>query len=89
MNMEHIMATTSLSLGPYWENFIKQQIQTGRYGSASEVVRDALRGMESEAQKLEVLRAHLAEGARQADAGEFVEHFSFESLMAETDLEEE
>lgn len=39
------MATTSLSLGEHWEVFIKNEIATGRYGSASEVVRDALRHM--------------------------------------------
>ena len=36
------MATTSLSLGEHWEVFIKNEISSGRYGSASEVVRDAL-----------------------------------------------
>ena len=40
------MATTSLSLGEHWEAFIKNEISSGRYGSASEVVRDALRAME-------------------------------------------
>ncbi len=40
------MATPSLSLGEHWEVFIKNEIASGRYGSASEVVRDALRGME-------------------------------------------
>ena len=40
------MANTSLTLGEHWEVFIKSQIASGRYGSASEVVRDALRHME-------------------------------------------
>ena len=79
------MATTSLSLGPYWENFIKQQIQSGRYGSASEVVRDALRGMETYKQKLEALRAHLDEGARQIDDGMFETDFSISRLNDELD----
>ena len=54
------MATTSLSLGEHWEVFIKNEISSGRYGSASEVVRDALRSMEERKSKLEALRAHLA-----------------------------
>ena len=40
------MATTSLSLGEHWEEFIKNERSSGRYSSASEVVRDALRAME-------------------------------------------
>lgn len=36
------MANTSLTLGEYWEVLIKNQVVSGRYGSASEVVRDAL-----------------------------------------------
>ena len=55
------MATTSLSLGEHWEVFIKNEISSGRYGSASEVVRDALRTMEERKSKLEALRAHLSE----------------------------
>ncbi|MES9824180.1 MAG: type II toxin-antitoxin system ParD family antitoxin [Candidatus Thiodiazotropha endolucinida] len=35
------MATTSLRLGKHWEVFIKNEIANGRYGSTSEVVRDA------------------------------------------------
>ena len=81
------MATTSLSLGEHWESFIKRQIANGRYGSASEVVRDALRDMEIREAKLEALRAHLDEGARQADAGEFVDDFSVEKLIEELDAE--
>ena len=47
------MATTSLSLGEHWEVFIKNEIASGRYGSASEVVWDALRGMEERKSKRE------------------------------------
>ncbi len=79
------MATTSLSLGEHWEVFIKNEIASGRYGSASEVVRDALRGMEERKSKLEALRAHLSEGATQARKGEFVENYSLENVMANLD----
>ena len=66
------MATTSLSLGEHWEVFIKNEVASGRYGSASEVVRDALRTLEERKTKLAALRIHLAEGAAQAERGEFV-----------------
>jgi len=81
------MATTSLSLGKHWEVFIKNEISSGRYGSASEVVRDALRSMEEHKSKLEALRAHLSEGATQAQNGLFVENFSVNSLINELDAE--
>ena len=81
------MATTSLSLGEHWEVFIKNEIASGRYGSASEVVRDALRHMEDYNSRLAALRAHLAEGEAQAKKGEFVEDFSMEGLLTELDQE--
>jgi antitoxin ParD1/3/4 len=81
------MATTSLSLGEHWEVFIKNEIATGRYGSASEVVRDALRHMEEHNARLAALREHLAEGEAQAHRGEFVENYSLQGLLAEMDRE--
>jgi antitoxin ParD1/3/4 len=81
------MATTSLSLGEHWEVFIKNEIASGRYGSASEVVRDALRHMEERNARLTALRAHLAEGEAQARRGEFVADYSLEGLLAELDRE--
>ncbi|WP_445010521.1 type II toxin-antitoxin system ParD family antitoxin [Vreelandella stevensii] len=81
------MATTSLSLGEHWEAFIKNEVSSGRYGSASEVVRDALRAMEERKSKLEALRTHLAQGAEQANAGEFVDDFSMDALINDLDNE--
>lgn len=77
------MASTSLSLGPHWEHFIKEEISSGRYGSASEVVRDALRQLEDRQQQLAALRAHLATGAAQAARGEFVEKDSLQDLLTD------
>ena len=81
------MATTSLSLGEHWEVFIKNEISSGRYGSASEVVRDALRAMEERKGKVEALRAHLAQGAEQAKARDFVDNFSMDTLITDLDNE--
>ncbi|MDC7684741.1 type II toxin-antitoxin system ParD family antitoxin [Asticcacaulis sp. BYS171W] len=80
------MASTSLSLGDHWEAFIKTEVNSGRYGSASEVVRDGLRALEDRKTKLEALRAHLAEGAEQARRGEFVD-YDLDSFIAEMDDE--
>lgn len=81
------MANTSLTLGEHWEKFIKNEIASGRYGSASEVVRDGLRALEERKSKLEALRAHLAEGAAQAADGAFVKDYSIETVISELDQE--
>lgn len=79
------MATTSLSLGEHWEVFIKNEIASGRYGSASELVRDALRHLEERHSKLNALRAHLAEGAMQARNSEFVDDYSIDKVISDLD----
>lgn len=79
------MATTSLTLGKHWEQFIKNEVASGRYASASEVVRDALRVLEVRQTKLNALRAFLAEGATQAETRRFVDNFSMDDLVREMD----
>jgi antitoxin ParD1/3/4 len=58
---------SSYVIGEHFEEFIKAQIQQGRYASASEVIRDGLRSLEDRekfrAVKLEVLRAEIQKGA--------------------------
>ena len=76
------MATTSLTLSEHWETFIKREIDSGRYSSASEVVRAALRELEDKGKRLEALRQHLAEGAEQAAKRDFVEDFDIEDVIA-------
>ena len=76
------MATTSLSLGEHWEEFIKGEIKSGRYSSASEVVRAALRELEDRGRRLEALCMHLAEGALQAASGDFIEDFDVQEALA-------
>ena len=66
------MASTSFSLGPYWDDFIKAQVAEGRYGSASEVVREALRRMEEEHKKFLALQAQLQVGLDDIAAGRVV-----------------
>jgi antitoxin ParD1/3/4 len=53
---------TSILLGSHFENFIKGIISTGRYNSASEVIRTALRLLETEEQKTIELRKALEQG---------------------------
>ena len=53
---------TSFALSEQLQEFVASQVQTGNYSSASEVVRAALRLLEEQATKLEVLRAALRKG---------------------------
>ena len=53
---------TSILLGDYFENFITTQIQSGRYSSASEVVRAALRLFEQEENQKKELIKELKKG---------------------------
>ena len=61
---------TSISLGEHFELFIKKQIEDGRYGSASEVVRASLRLLEEHEQEIAALREALIAGENSGDAGE-------------------
>lgn len=49
----------NVSIGDRWERFVEQAVKNGRYGSASEVVREGLRLVEEREAKLNALRATL------------------------------
>ncbi len=55
---------TSILLGEYFENFINEQVKSGRFSSASEVVRTALRLFEQEENKTKVLINELKVGEK-------------------------
>jgi antitoxin ParD1/3/4 len=71
---------TSILLGDYFDNFINQQIQSGRYSSASEVVRTALRMFEQEENKKNELIKELKEGEKSGFVQKFDQKSFFKSL---------
>ena len=74
---------TSITLGDHFDSFIANQIQSGRYGSASEVTRSALRLLESQETKMNTLRQLLVEGENSG-----VADYDLDSFINELDNEE-
>ena len=78
------MPTRNINLTEYLDRFVEAVVTTGRYGNASEVVREGLRLLEQREKedqaKLDWLRKAAAEGFDQIDRGEGVELLSAEDL---------
>ncbi|MDR3474134.1 MAG: type II toxin-antitoxin system ParD family antitoxin [Devosia sp.] len=57
---------SSYTIGEHFEAFVRQLVESGRYASASEVMRDALRLMEEQEQlyqiRLDALRKEIDKG---------------------------
>jgi len=70
---------TSISLGSHFENFINSSVASGKYSSASEVVRSALRLLELEEKKITELRNALVEG----ENSQMVENFKADKHLAD------
>ena len=68
---------TSILLGDYFDTFINQQVQSGKYSSASEVVRAALRMFEHEETKKTELINELKKGEKSG----FVKDFNRNKLL--------
>ncbi|MGA7878527.1 MAG: type II toxin-antitoxin system ParD family antitoxin [Desulfoferrobacter sp.] len=57
---------SSYAIGSHFERFIKRQVESGRYSSASEVIRDALRLLERREElrqaQIQAIRTQIQEG---------------------------
>lgn len=62
---------TSVSLGDHFSTFIDVQVASGRYGSASDVVRAGLRLLEEHEAKVKALQDALAAGERSGEPAPF------------------
>jgi len=71
---------TSITLGEHFDGFISGQVKSGRFGSASEVVRAGLRLLENTETKLEALRHMLNEGEQSGIAD-----YDYDEFITELD----
>ncbi len=71
---------TSITLGDHFDDFVTQQIKSGRFGSASEVIRTGLRMLEDVETKLKNLRNMLEEGEQSGIA-----EYSYDEFISELD----
>jgi len=62
---------TSILLGDYFDKFINEQVKSGRFSSASEVVRTALRMLEQE----ESMKKQLVKELKKGEKSGFVKDF--------------
>jgi antitoxin ParD1/3/4 len=70
----------NVSIGDRWQGFVEQVVKEGRYGSASEVVREGLRLVEEREARLAALRATL--DASIAQGGEVTDDELDEAIAA-------
>lgn len=72
-----IRSSLNVSLTPELEKFVQAKVASGRYQTASEVIREGLRLLEEREQTREIaskeLRAKILRGSKQADCGEFLD----------------
>jgi antitoxin ParD1/3/4 len=73
--------TTSISLGDHFAGFIEARVKSGRFGSASEVVRAGLRSLEEHETKHQALQRAITKGLNSGIA----EDFSMSALLREMD----
>jgi antitoxin ParD1/3/4 len=77
------MKNTSITLGEHFDRYIAEQLASGRYRTASELIRESLRLHEAREIKIAALRAAVDRGLTSGiDDG-----FSFEGLNKELDAE--
>ena len=63
---------TSITLGDHFSIFVQDKIESGRFESTSQAVREGLKLLEQQEAQIDLLRQKLAEGEAQLDRGEGV-----------------
>lgn len=72
--------TTSINLGDHFTDFLGDLTKSGRYGSASEAVRAALRLLEQEEVKMTALENALVEGEESGESDRSISDIVSETI---------
>lgn len=64
---------SSVELSEDLREFIEEQLRSGRYTNATELLRDAFSVLRQRHERLDSLRAALQTGIQQLDRGDFIE----------------
>ena len=81
--LKNMGRNTSVSLGNYFESFVDNRVSEGRFKNASEVIRAGLRLLESEENKVIILKNAIKDGIESGIAENFNPKKHLESLKAE------
>ncbi len=73
-----VATNTSISLDDHFSDFLAREVSSGRYRSASEVVRAGLRLLEDQETQMSALRAALIAGEESGES----EEFDFDAFIA-------
>lgn len=75
---------SSYTIGKHFEDFVREQIATGRYASASEVIRDALRLLEEREARKAAFEKAIEDSLADVEAGRVIDADEvFDGLLAE------
>ena len=77
---------TSILLGDHFESFISKNVKSGRFHSASEVIRAGLRLLEFEEKKMDSLRTALDKGEQSGVSQDFDHKIHIKALHSKHEL---
>jgi|FLLY01.1.fsa_nt_gi antitoxin ParD1/3/4 len=73
---------TTIILGDHFKSYVTKKVRSGRYSNTSEVIREGLRRMEEDDEKLDALKKRLAFGEREIKEGKH-STYSLKSIVKE------
>ena len=79
--------TVTVTLGPHYEEFIRANIEGGRFNNVSEVIRAGLRRLEEDETRLAAIRSALVEGEESGIVEDFNPEEFLRKLNADYDAE--